>query len=285
MSGLIVGFCIVNFVIGIFIINLNERKMRKHEHALEYIMSHPFPAEINRILLARYPHLTEFQADRVIQGLRSYFYICRKYDYQTAMPSRVVDAAWHEFLLFSQDYLEFSYGAFGNYFHHIPKTRLESPLAAQKSLTNAWRLSCLEEDIDPNNPQCLPLLFALDTELAIADGFIYSIEAGIYPRKIEGIPPNQLLREIERTLPLSSSLMQQKSAEWKAETDRLAVKIKFFLFDYGYCTTHGHDALVPLFDGILARKDLTVAIFGDIALAKGRLSTIRQLPQPVASCG
>ena len=202
------------------------------------------------------------------------------------MPSRVVDAAWHEFLLFSQDYLEFSYGAFGNYFHHIPTTKLESPFAAQKSLTNAWQRSCLEENIYPYNLRRLPLLFALDTELAIADGFIYSIEAGIYPRKIEGIPPNQLLLEIERTLPLSSSFAQQESAEWDAKTKRLAIKIKFYLFDDGYCAAHGRDALAPLFDKILTRKDLTVAIFGNIALAKGRLSTVRKLPPPPEfSCG
>jgi hypothetical protein len=259
-------------------------KVRKQKRELDYIKSYPFPAEIKRKLLARYPHLTESQGDRVLQGLRSYFHICRKYDRQTAMPSLVVDAAWHEFLLFSQDYTEFSRGALGHYFQHVPTIRLESPLAAQKSLMNAWRRSCLEEDIDPDNPRRLPLLFALDAELAIADGFIYSIEGGIYPRKIEGIPPKSLLLEIEQTLPLKASLSQQDSAEWEAETKRLAAKIKLFLFDDGYCEAHGRDALAPLFDNILAHKDLTVALFGDIALAKGLLLNVRKLPPP-PECG
>jgi hypothetical protein len=181
---------------------------------------------------------------------------------------------------------EFCKQAFGDYLHHIPVARLESPLAAQTSLLNAWWRSCEDEGIDPANPQRLPLLFALDAELAITNGFNYSIEAGRFPRKPEGIPPAELCQEIEQALPFAASQAHRESVAWEAATGKLAVKIKRYLFDDDYCKAHGRDALAPMFEAILARADLAVAIFGDIALALGRQRQVKQFPPPPeASCG
>jgi hypothetical protein len=36
-----------------------------------------------------------------------------------------------------------------------------------------WWHACREEDIDPRRPSRLPLLFAVDAKLGIADGFRY----------------------------------------------------------------------------------------------------------------
>ncbi|MBE1188306.1 hypothetical protein IH740_25820, partial [Escherichia coli] len=49
------------------------------------------------------------------------------------------------------------------------------PRQAQEGIQRAWKLACRREGIDPLNPTRLPLLFALDTELAIADGFRYAL--------------------------------------------------------------------------------------------------------------
>jgi hypothetical protein len=252
----------------------------KQRHALVYLLNYSFPTEIRQQLRARYLHLTEGEADWAMHGLRVYFSICLRNDRQTAMPSRVVDAAWHEFLLLTHDYTEFSQRAFGDYFHHLPVARLASPLAAQTGLLNAWQRSCEDEAIDPANPQRLPLLFALDAELAIADGCVYLIEAGVFPRKPEGIPPFELWREIELALPLKASLADRESAAWEAATARLAAKGKRYLFDDAYCKARGRDALAPLFAAILERAALAVAVFGDIALARGRQAQVKQYPPP-----
>ena len=43
-----------------------------------------------------------------------------------------------------------------------------------KMAKRAWRLSCARHSIDPTRPAELPLLFSIDKELNIADGFFYS---------------------------------------------------------------------------------------------------------------
>ncbi len=44
------------------------------------------------------------------------------------MPSRIVDHAWHEFILDSASYIDFCDRAYGEYLHHIPEgdTELDS---------------------------------------------------------------------------------------------------------------------------------------------------------------
>ncbi|WP_220231718.1 hypothetical protein, partial [Klebsiella pneumoniae] len=56
-----------------------------------------------------------------------------------------------------------------------PAQAMRSPRQAQEGIRRAWKLACRREGIDPQNPTRLPLLFALDTELAIADGFRYTL--------------------------------------------------------------------------------------------------------------
>jgi hypothetical protein len=93
--------------------------IRKY-YALKYIKRYVFPVEIKEKLMAHYPQLADQQIDKVMEGLRVYFYLSRKYKLNMAMPSLVIDTAWHEFLLFSPDYMAFSKSAFGRYFHHVP---------------------------------------------------------------------------------------------------------------------------------------------------------------------
>ena len=53
---------------------------------------------------------------------------------------------------------------------------MESKTKAQKGIKTAWKISCFRENIQPKSPIKLPLLFAMDAELAIADGFKYSLD-------------------------------------------------------------------------------------------------------------
>ena len=39
-----------------------------------------------------------------------------------------------------------------------------------------WWYCCLEENINPRKATRLPLLFALDRKLGIADGFVYDLD-------------------------------------------------------------------------------------------------------------
>ena len=53
---------------------------------------------------------------------------------------------------------------------------MPAPNTATAGIRRAWRLACKLEGIDPKHPQRLPLLFALDAQLGIAGGFIYTLD-------------------------------------------------------------------------------------------------------------
>jgi hypothetical protein len=97
------------------------------------------------------------------------------------MPSQAVDMAWHEFILYTRQYRQFCSRGLGRFLHHTPHDVMPNPNAASDGIRRAWRLACSREGIDPQLPARLPLLFALDAELGIADGFRYSLDCGAHP--------------------------------------------------------------------------------------------------------
>jgi hypothetical protein len=144
---------------------------QKRRHFLDY---YPFPSTISKKVKARYPHLTEEDLQRVTHALREYFQICRLAgNRMIAMPSQVVDIAWHEFILFTRTYQEFCRKGLGRFLHHTPAEAMSTPTQAQDGIRRAWRLSCLRAKIDGKKPDRLPILFAIDMDLAIPDGFKY----------------------------------------------------------------------------------------------------------------
>ncbi|MBF0256946.1 MAG: hypothetical protein HQL47_10930, partial [Gammaproteobacteria bacterium] len=96
-----------------------------------------------------------------------------------SMPSQVVDDLWHEFILYTKHYATFCNRGFGRFMHHTPAVALSSSKDVNVGLRRCWWYVCLEENIDPHRPTRLPLLFALDAKLAIANGFHYSIGPSI----------------------------------------------------------------------------------------------------------
>jgi hypothetical protein len=89
------------------------------------------------------------------------------------MPSQVVDAVWHEFILHTRGYEAWCSAAFGRLLHHAPAEVLGRDSRRNDGLRRAWFWSCKEESINPRQPTRLPLLFALDKKFAIPGGFTY----------------------------------------------------------------------------------------------------------------
>ncbi|MDX1755645.1 MAG: hypothetical protein R3175_06270 [Marinobacter sp.] len=136
-----------------------------------------FPEAIAAKVAEKYPHLQAREIDQVMAGLREYFHLCNLAGPRmVAMPSQVVDVAWHEFILFTRKYQLFCKKALGRFLHHTPAEAMRSPTVAQKGIRTAWKLACQRENITPRSPQSLPLLFALDTQLNIPDGFRYELD-------------------------------------------------------------------------------------------------------------
>lgn len=141
-----------------------------------FLDAYAFPEGIRGRVHKRYPHLDDTQLDQVFAALREYFHLCRKAGRRRlAMPSQAVDVAWHEFILSTRHYEQFCRRALGRFLHHTPSEAMRSPTEATDGIRRAWRMACRREGIDPAAPAALPLLFAIDTRLAIPDGFRYAL--------------------------------------------------------------------------------------------------------------
>lgn len=118
------------------------------------------------------------QAALVSRGLRQFFiaYLMSGQKH-VSMPSKIADALWHEFILYTREYELFCREAFGSYMHHTPAVVLRpEERRDNEGLRRVWWYCCQYENIDPKNPTRLPLLFALDAKLDIPDGHRYEAD-------------------------------------------------------------------------------------------------------------
>jgi hypothetical protein len=141
-----------------------------------YLERFVFPDALRRKLREARPELTREQENLVFDALRDYFHLCRLAGRRfVSMPSQAVDDAWHAFILFTRSYDQFCRRALGRFLHHTPAEAMVSPTIAQEGIKRAWKLACRREGIDPKAPARLPLLFAIDGMLGIANGFHYQL--------------------------------------------------------------------------------------------------------------
>jgi hypothetical protein len=134
----------------------------------------PLPQFLKRKLRDAYPHLSAKDTELVERGLRQFFLACvRSKGKFVAMPSRVVDSMWHEFILHTRAYREWCDLVLGRFMDHVPAEVLGRKASTNDGLRRAWYWACRDEAIQPRAPSRLPLLFALDAKLAIANGFHY----------------------------------------------------------------------------------------------------------------
>ena len=140
----------------------------------QFIRESRFPPYLVAKLRAKYPQLSAGDADLVMRGLRQFFMAhLRSQRRFVAMPSQVVDFAWHEFILHTRAYQLWCDTAFGKLLHHTPAEVLGRDPKRNDGLRRTWYWACKEESIDPRKPRRLPLLFALDKKFNIPGGFTY----------------------------------------------------------------------------------------------------------------
>lgn len=159
-------------VAGILALVLWQRYRRLARE--RFIREFALPRGLYERLRKRRPELELKDCALVARGLRQFFlaYLnsgCRF----VAMPSQVVDDLWHEFILYTRSYETFCGKAFGGFLHHTPAVVLSPDKRNNEGLRRVWWQCCKEENIDPRKPLRLPLLFAIDAKLGIADGFVY----------------------------------------------------------------------------------------------------------------
>lgn len=140
-----------------------SRRRRAARKAEAYIVDYVFPPHIER-RIARKAKLDDADWDLVERGLREWF-ICCAWRGQTilGMPSRLVDEAWHEFLLDSLSYTRFCDNAFGDYLHHTPDEAMSTPTPdALGETVRAWDRSGAGSDEES-------VLWDLDSRLGADD--------------------------------------------------------------------------------------------------------------------
>lgn len=150
---------------------LQLRRARRERYIREFVLPHG----LFKKLQEKRPEIDPKHHPLVARALRQFF-LCHLKSGRNfvSMPSQVVDDLWHEFILYTRNYQQFCKKAFGAYMHHTPAVALGRGQTDDIGLRRTWRYACIEETINPKAPSRLPLLFAIDAKLGIANGFRYS---------------------------------------------------------------------------------------------------------------
>jgi hypothetical protein len=139
-----------------------------------FIRRFSFPIGLYAKLQRQHPKLSNRDCQLVSRALRQYFLAHLKSNRRfVSMPSQVVDSLWHEFILYTKDYQAFCDKAFGQFMHHSPAVTLSKNAQSNEGLRRCWWYCCKDDNINPKQPARLPLLFAIDQKLGIANGFRY----------------------------------------------------------------------------------------------------------------
>lgn len=181
-----------------------ERKRR------DSLKRYVFPEICYSEVQHRYPHLTANQVALAFVQLRLYFEVCLVYSSPNssrlvAMPSKLVDSCWHAFICETREYQAFCESVFGGFLHHESTVDTSFPLLAISAedlkdgeTTNLSEEKQLQREFDFKNQLAaariyhwvasmgmqeqhsdlvqVPLLFSIDQELNIEDGYIYKPE-------------------------------------------------------------------------------------------------------------
>ncbi len=156
---------------------LTARGFRLKANRERYIRAYLFPDGVLEKFAQARPGLGPKEQQLVARALRQFFLAYLRSGFRrVAMPSRVVDDLWHEFILFTRGYAAFCDHAFGRFLHHTPAVKMGPVVSDNEGLRRVWWHCCIEENINPRKATRLPLLFALDRKLGITDGFVYDLQ-------------------------------------------------------------------------------------------------------------
>lgn len=174
--------CVSCLVIGLVLASVLGVALAAWERSLrrQFVRDALLPQFLIGKLREAHPQLKQGDAELVLRGLRQFFMAhLRSGNKFVAMPSRVVDTAWHEFILHTKAYQGWCRAAFGGMLHHTPAEVLGRDAKRNDGLRRAWYWACKEESIDPRKPTRLPLMFALDKKFAIHQGFRYEVDCSL----------------------------------------------------------------------------------------------------------
>jgi hypothetical protein len=176
---------------------------RREETRRSFLKVYVFPENCYTEVQQRHPHLTDVQVKIAFEQLRLYFEVCLVYSSPSssrlvAMPSKLVDVCWHSFICETREYQSFCRAVFGSFMHHESKVNTSFPLVANDKAAKLsvealdqreldfkhqlsaariyhWTLAICGAKSSSETNQA-PLLFSIDQEFTIEDGYFYSPE-------------------------------------------------------------------------------------------------------------
>jgi hypothetical protein len=224
---------------------------RKHIH--EY----SFPPELQENIQVCFPHLNEDQSSQVIAGLRQYFLLLSGYKYTSVLPSKAVAYAWQKFVDMGAPYSRFCSNAFGRHLscspHFPPDGGLASALNNSIETRNSWLECCYLSGVDPVFPERLPLLFAIDAELAIPFGVKYFMTERPYTLQV-GIMNAPSAKDLSKEIDINEN------------ENYLADKLRYYLNNDSYIKNQRRDDLAALFDLLAEHGELFTMVFGSYVM-------------------
>ena len=204
-------FFLVIFLLLLLVVVVSALQNRQYLRQQAALQSYVFPQTYMDDVKLRYPHLTEADLAIAFEELRLYFSLCWKKQPKTVvMPSRLVDVCWHVFITDTRQYQQFSEDVYGRFLHHMPRVEVDLPQPEeQKEQEQAddgdvakeakkRRLAIKAQELDaarvyhwavalqkpvPDDHQVatnasmgmlVPLLFTIDQDMRIPDGYFYS---------------------------------------------------------------------------------------------------------------
>lgn len=202
------AFFLALIAIFLFLVVASALINRQHQKRLKTLQSHVFPERYYQEVMRLYPQLSIDNVQMAFEQLRLYFRVClNKQPKRVAMPSRVVDVCWHSFICDTRQYQQFCDDIFGNFLHHeaivdtsfsiqgtssdlskpAEKKNLSEEAKVQRDLEFQYQLAAARiyhwsaqlevKDAGQNSTSTeVPLLFRIDEELGIGDGFRYSTD-------------------------------------------------------------------------------------------------------------
>jgi hypothetical protein len=167
-------------VVGSLAVALGVRAKRRRllRQREAFIQRHEFPPHLHAALRETWPQLRDDELALVERAMRSHFLCWLQSGFRpVAMPSRLVDAFWHAFILDTRAYGAFCTIAFGRFFHHVPAALAGLASGQDEAMQRTWRLCCMQEGIRPEAPGGVPLLFRIDAQIGIPGAMRHDLEA------------------------------------------------------------------------------------------------------------
>ena len=87
--------------------------------------------------------LSKDSAEELFYDMKQFLFLCGTRP-GICSPTDTIDAAWHEFILYTQDYASFCDEMFGRFIHHVPQTYLSKEHSTKGK---TWRTFQIAQDI------------------------------------------------------------------------------------------------------------------------------------------